>query len=126
MAEPARAAPGLLPSGPFTTVRDGVTVAVRVTPRASRNGLAGTAATAAGGTALKVSVTAVPEDGKANDAVVRLLSKAWGVPRTSIAVVAGATDRNKILHVAGDPAALLPKLSATLPAPDDTRRETHG
>jgi uncharacterized protein len=96
---------------PFEPVADGVRVTVRVTPKASRNAVTGLAERADGGVALKVGVTAVPEDGKANEAVIKLLAKAWGVPRTSVAVVAGATDRNKILRVAGDPAALSRHLS---------------
>lgn len=98
-------------TGPFEGVADGVRVHLRVTPRASRNAITGTAGTADGGRVLKVSVTAVPEDGKANEAVVKLLSKAWRVPKSGIRVVAGATDRNKIVHVAGDPAELLPRLA---------------
>jgi uncharacterized protein (TIGR00251 family) len=101
-------------ASPFEAVADGVRVALRVTPKASRNAVSGLADTAAGGKALKVSVTAVPEDGKANDAVIKLLSKLWHVPKSSIAVAAGATDRNKILHVAGDPADLLRRMSASL------------
>lgn len=100
--------------GPFEGVADGVRVHLRVTPKASRNALAGLADTAQGGRVLKVSVTAVPEDGKANEAVVKLLSKMWRVPKSSIRVVAGATDRNKIVHVAGDPAELLPRLAGTV------------
>ena len=101
-------------AAPFEAVADGVRVTLRVTPKASRNAVSGLADTVAGGKALKVSVTAVPEDGKANDAVIKLLSKLWHVPKTAITVVAGATDRNKILHVAGDPADLLRRMSASL------------
>ncbi|WP_454020131.1 DUF167 domain-containing protein [Azospirillum sp. Marseille-Q6669] len=105
MAVPSEAAP-------FEAVADGVRLALRVTPKASRNAIAGLAATASGGTALKVTVTAVPENGKANEAVVKLLAKAWKLPKTSLTVVAGATDRNKIVHVAGDPADLMRRLTA--------------
>jgi len=101
-------------ASPFEAVADGVRVVLRVTPKASRNAVSGLADTASGGKALKMSVTAVPEDGKANDAVIKLLSKLWHVPKTGIAVVAGATDRNKILHVAGDPADLLRRMRASL------------
>lgn len=104
--------PGLLEAAPFEAVADGVRLALRVTPKASRNAIAGLAATASGGTALKVTVTAVPENGKANEAVVKLLAKAWKLPKTSLTVVAGATDRNKIVHVAGDPADLMRRLTA--------------
>lgn len=99
-------------AAPFEAVADGVRLALRVTPKASRNAIAGLAATASGGTALKVTVTAVPENGKANEAVVKLLAKAWKLPKTSLTVVAGATDRNKIVHVAGDPADLMRRLTA--------------
>lgn len=108
------AAPGPFAPGPFAAVADGVRVTLRVTPKASRNAVTGTADTADGGRALKVAVTAVPEGGKANEAVVKLLSKAWGVPKTGITVLAGAADRNKILHVAGDPAELMRRLPAML------------
>ncbi|AWJ88679.1 hypothetical protein Sp245p_02220 [Azospirillum baldaniorum] len=103
---------GPLEAVPFEAVADGVRLALRVTPKASRNAIAGLAATASGGTALKVTVTAVPENGKANEAVVKLLAKAWKLPKTSLTVVAGATDRNKIVHVAGDPADLMRRLTA--------------
>ena len=105
---------------PFEAVADGVRVTLRVTPKASRNAVTGMADTAGSGArgggkrVLKLAVTAVPENGKANEAVIKLLSKAWKLPKTSLTVVAGATDRNKILHVAGDPAALLPRLSALI------------
>lgn len=91
---------------------DGVRVAVRLTPRASRDAVAGIVRDAAGAAALKVTVTAVPEGGRANAALIRLLARAWRVPKTSIAVVAGAADRRKILHVAGDQDALLAALQS--------------
>ena len=105
--------------GPLEPVADGLRLTLRVTPKASRNAIAGPADTANGGRVLKVTVTSVPENGKANEAVIKLLSKAWKLPKTSLTVVAGATDRNKILHVAGDPAALLPRLTALIDGSDE-------
>jgi len=67
-----------------------------------------------GDVALKVSVTAVPEDGKANRAVIRLLSKVWAVPKSDMVVVAGATDRNKVLLISGGDASLLGRLEKWL------------
>lgn len=60
--------------------------------------------------ALKISVTAVPEDGKANDAVIKLLANAWHLAKSDISVVQGATDRNKVIHLRGDATSLLPRL----------------
>ena len=98
---------------PFKPVADGVRIAVRLTPKASRNAIAGMAPSGQGETVLKVMVTAVPEAGKANEALIKLLAKEWGVAKSSISLVAGATDRNKIVHVAGDAADLMARLSHT-------------
>ncbi len=58
------------------------------------------------GQALKIAVTAPPDKGKANAAVVELLAKAFGVAKSSVAVIAGDTDRRKVLRISGDPVAL--------------------
>jgi len=97
---------------PFRAASDGVTVSVRVVPRAGRNRIEGIVADADGGAALRIAVTAPPEDGKANDAVIALLAKAWRLPKGSFRVVHGATARRKVLHVAGEPKALMDRLAA--------------
>jgi hypothetical protein len=53
------------------------------------------------GDALKVCVTAPPEDGRANDAVVEVLADWLGVKRRQIEIVSGATNRNKVVRVEG-------------------------
>jgi uncharacterized protein (TIGR00251 family) len=103
---------------PFSAARDGVRVRVRLTPRGSANRIAGVAAEAEGGAALKVMVTAPAEGGKANAALIALLAREWHVPKRDIEIVAGVTDRRKLLHVAGDPARLLPLLEAKLAVRD--------
>ena len=77
-----------------------------MTLRASRDRVAGVEE-AADGLRLKVTVTAVPEDGKANEAVVKLLARVWGLPKTALSIVAGATGRLKEVEVEGDPASVL-------------------
>lgn len=99
-----------MPSSPFTAVSDGVRVAVRVAPRAAANRIGGVVSGADGAAALKVSVTAVPEGGKANAALIKLLSKAWRVPKGAISIAAGAAARRKVVHVAGAPEALLERM----------------
>ncbi|MFC2966591.1 DUF167 domain-containing protein [Acidimangrovimonas pyrenivorans] len=71
----------------------GTEIAVRVTPRASRN------AVVAEDGAIRVYVTTVPEDGKATAAVVKLLSKAVGVPKSRLELIRGATARDKVFRV---------------------------
>ena len=87
---------------------------MRVTPKASRAGIAGIGVDAAGRVFLKVRVTEAPEGGKANAAVIKLLAKAWKVPKGSIRVVSDRTDRRKTLLVAGDVAELERVLTAWL------------
>ena len=100
---------------PFAAVADGVRVTLRAAPGASKNAVTGFADTAAGGKALKVAVTAVAEAGKANEAVIKLLSKLWRLPKSSFTLVAGASDRNKIIHLSGDPEALMARLTGHHP-----------
>lgn len=104
------------PPLPFTRVRDGV--AVRVAPRAAHQRIGEIAGEANGGRAIKISVTAPPENGKANDAVIRLLAKAWRVPKTSLTVTSGATDRRKTIHAAGEPEDLYRRLSKWMESHD--------
>ena len=71
----------------------GTTLAVRVTPKASRN----VVEEVAGG--LRVWVTVAPEDGKANAAVVKLLSTALGLSKSRLTFTQGATARDKVFRV---------------------------
>ncbi len=87
---------------------------VRLTPRASANRLVGLVAEADGGVALKIMVTAAAEHGKANDALIALLARAWHLAKSDISIVAGASDRRKTVHVAGPAGRLLPVLVASV------------
>ncbi len=59
------------------------------------------------GQALKISVSAVPDRGKANLAVCALLAREFHVSKTDVCVVAGETDRRKIVHISGPTPDLL-------------------
>ena len=59
-----------------------------------------------GSAVLRVRVKAVPDKGKANAAVIAVLAKALGVPRSAVTLVSGDTARLKTLHVVGDPEVL--------------------
>lgn len=74
--------------------RPGAEIAVRVSPRASRN-----AVEQAEGGVIRVYVTVVPEDGRANAAVVKLLAKAMGVAKTRLVLVRGQTARDKVFRL---------------------------
>jgi hypothetical protein len=69
---------------------------VRIQPRASKNGM-----TRLGDGSLKVRLTAPPVDGAANDALVRYLADAFGVPRPQVEILSGHTARRKIVRITG-------------------------
>lgn len=94
-------------------LRDGrLLVALKVQPGAARDAIAGVETLADGSRVLKVKVTAPPESGKANAAVLRLLTKAWKLPKGRLAIAAGETARVKTLAIAGADAALPKRLAA--------------
>ena len=90
-------------------MRDGVRVAVRVAPGARREAVIGFDGAPAAGRC-RVAVTAPPVEGRANAALIAFLAKQWDVPKSSLSVVLGAGARDKIVHVAGDAAALVRRL----------------
>lgn len=75
--------------------RPGTEITVRVTPKASRNAIV------AEDGAIRVYVTVVPEAGKANAAVTKLLAKALGIAKSRLVLVRGGTARDKVFRVEG-------------------------
>jgi uncharacterized protein len=84
----------------------GVSVALRVTPRGGRDDIDGLETLANGRTVIKVRVRAIADGGEANRAVTELLAKALGVPRANVRILSGTTSRLKQIAVDGDPAKL--------------------
>jgi uncharacterized protein len=83
------------------------TIEVKVTPRASRNAIAGMR-----NGVLQVRVTAPPVDDAANRAVVKLLAKAAGVPRSRVTIVRGERGRRKLVAIEGADRKALERLTA--------------
>jgi uncharacterized protein (TIGR00251 family) len=77
-------------------------ITVHLTPKASRNKIEGWARDEKDQKILRVKVTAVPEDGKANEALIKLLSKALGIPQSRVSLIRGATARIKQLEIEGE------------------------
>ncbi len=97
----------------FEADASGLTLRVRLTPRGGRDALEGFAALADGRVVIKARVSAAPEKGLANAALEKLVAKALGVPKSSVAVVGGETARLKTVRVSGD-GTRLAALSASL------------
>jgi uncharacterized protein YggU (UPF0235/DUF167 family) len=105
----------MIPAGAAWAVADGgLVVAVRVTPRAGRDALAGVQALADGQHVVAVRVRAVPEGGAANAAAARLLAEAAGVPASAVVLIAGARGRQKKFRLGGDGRVLAARLAAAL------------
>lgn len=84
---------------------------VRVTPRGGRDGVDGVDVLSDGREVLKVRVRAVPEDGEANAAVIKLIAAALKIRRGDIALASGATARLKQFELRGDAAQLTAALT---------------
>ncbi len=87
---------------------------VRVTPKSSRDEVTGLFTAADGALSLAVKVTAPPDKGKANKAVIETIAKAVGLPKSTFSLVSGETERHKTLLVTGNPAALEAWVAAQL------------
>lgn len=95
----------------------GYTLRVRVTPNSSRCAAGGIFTAADGRDYLKINLTAVPEKGKANQELIKFLSKVLGVPKSAFSLLSGDTDRYKRIAVAVLPSAEITTLLDTLEQP---------
>jgi uncharacterized protein len=103
---------------PWRYSTQGISVALRVTPRGGRDDIDGVETLANGRSVVKVRVRAIAEGGEANRAVRELLAKVLGVSKRDVRLVAGATSRLKQIAVDGDPRKLgeaLRQLTAAKP-----------
>lgn len=81
---------------PVRDTAQGATFSVKVHPRAKRNAIAGEI-----GESLKVALTAPPVEGKANDGCIAFLAEFFGVSRSAVTILAGESNRQKVVRVAG-------------------------
>jgi uncharacterized protein (TIGR00251 family) len=103
---------------PWRYSTQGISVALRVTPRGGRDDIDGIETLADGRSVVKIRVRAIAEGGEANRAVTELLAKALGVPKARVRILSGATSRLKQMAVDGDPRRLgeaLRKATAVAP-----------
>src|SRR5882757_5573297 len=107
---------------PWRYSTEGISVALRVTPRGGRDDIDGVETLANGRSVVKVRVRAIAEGGEANRAVTELLAKMLGVPKAKVKILAGVTSRLKQVAVSGDPKRLgdaLKRLTAVISEPKD-------
>jgi hypothetical protein len=81
---------------PIQVATDSISFAIKVHPRAKKNAITGQI-----GDALKLSLTAPPIDGRANDVCIEFFAKLLKVSRSSVTIASGRTGRNKVIRIAG-------------------------
>ena len=91
---------------------------VRVSPGAARAEIVGRH-----GDAWKVRVTAAPERGRANEAVLRLLAETLAVPRDAVTLVSGHGGREKVVELTGVGPALIERRLASASTPERSRKD---
>lgn len=94
---------------PYRVTGNGILIDMRLTPRGGRDGIDGLKQSR-----VQARVRAVPEDGRANTALVELVADEIGVPKSTVTVTAGKTARLKTLLIAGDPKVLEARVAAWL------------
>jgi uncharacterized protein (TIGR00251 family) len=99
--------------GCYRLVPGGIVVSIRMTPKSSRDEVEGVTVLSDGRSVMKVRVRAVPDKGAANQALLALLAKALGVPKSSVEIVSGATARLKEVRISGEAAALAAAVDRT-------------
>ena len=108
---------------PWRYSADGISVALRVTPRGGRDALDGIETLADGRPVVKVRVRAIAEGGEANRAVTELLAAALGVKKRDVRVLSGITSRHKQVAVDGDPKKLGELLRTLTAAKPDIKQQ---
>lgn len=81
---------------PHKSAHDGITIEIKVEPRASKAGIAGVV-----GDCLKVKITSAPVDGAANKQLIDLLAKEFGIGKSSVKIVQGERSRRKVVKLLG-------------------------
>jgi uncharacterized protein (TIGR00251 family) len=93
-------------SVPWRYSSNGISIALRVTPRGGRDDIDGIETLANGRSVVKARVRAIADGGEANKAVTELLAKALRVRKANVKILSGATSRLKQVAVDGDPKSL--------------------
>lgn len=92
-------------SAAYRVVPGGIDLFIRLTPKSSRDAVGGLFQ-AQDKVYLQARVRSVPEDGRANQALIELLSEELGVPRSTLSLVSGHTARLKTVRIEGTGQAL--------------------
>jgi hypothetical protein len=99
----------------FIPVKEGIQCYLKINPNSFTNKIDSLLEGEYGHKILRISVTALPEQGKANIMVIELLAKQWKLKKSQIKVKKGKSSRDKLIHISGDPKVLLQHLQKYSP-----------
>lgn len=99
---------------PWRETAEGLSLSIRLTPKGGRDRIDGTGEDAEGRPLLLARVSAPPSGGAANKALLKLIAKAAGAPKSQVRFEAGETSRVKRLFISGDAKLLAAALKETL------------
>ena len=97
---------------PFTADAQGVSLAVRLTPKAARDAFGEVQEMPDGRSALAIRIAAPPVEGAANAALIAFLAKSLGVRKADVTIRSGEASRLKIIRVRGDGPTLAARLAS--------------
>ena len=98
----------------YRVVEEGITVRVHLQPGASKDELLGAEEHPIEGPVLKARVRAIPEKGKANGALGKMLAKSLGLPKTAVEVISGPKSRIKTVLIRGESKQLINRFKRVL------------
>lgn len=96
----------------FRPHKAGWALSLLCTPKAAQDRIGDVIEDGKEGFTLKIAVRAVPEDGKANDSIVKLLGKSWDLPKSSFTLLQGGASRRKTFLIEGDATRIAQKIAA--------------
>ena len=91
----------------FKIEKNGICFAAKITPNAKKNQIDELCLDEKGRHYLKILVTAIAADGKANTALIDLLTNQWQLKKSQVQIKKGTTHRYKLIHISGDPKSLI-------------------
>ncbi|MBR1648977.1 MAG: DUF167 domain-containing protein [Alphaproteobacteria bacterium] len=94
----------------YKVTPQGIVLSVRITPNAGKTEVKGVFIDADGGEFLKISVVSIPEKGKANQELIKFLSKSLKLAKTMLMIISGETSHLKKVLITADESYVLPKL----------------
>lgn len=98
---------------PWTVTANGVLLAVRVTPKASRTEVAGVVELPEGKAALSIRLAAPPVDGAANAELIAFFAKTLGLRKADVSIASGEASRLKLLRLGGVPEVIVERLCSS-------------